>query len=139
GVLAQVNETAAMHVFSRDCLIHLGSVVAPDGPADARSALRVVAQLPDGAVDESIPAGEIRVYPLAEGATAEVEVTPSGAFDMGAGRGHSVSRKVEGGVVGLVVDTRGRPLSLDGARSSRVAALRRWHDTLDLYPSTATD
>lgn len=140
GVLAQVNETAAMHVFNRDCLIHLGTVIAPDGPADARSALRIVARLPDGsAVDERIPAGEIRAYPLPEGATIDVEITPDGAFDMGAGRGHMARRQVAGGVVGIVVDTRGRPLSLATDRSQRVASLRRWYDTLDLYPSTAAD
>jgi len=140
GVLAQVNETAAMHVFNRDCLIHLGSVVAPDGPADARSGLRIAARLPDGAtVDERIPAGELRCYPLAEGATVEVEATPEGAFDMGAGRGHAVKRQVTGGVVGLVVDTRGRPLTLATERSDRLTSLRRWYHALDLYPSTATD
>ncbi|MBT5534017.1 methylaspartate mutase [Candidatus Poribacteria bacterium] len=140
GVLAQVNETAAMHVFDRDCLVHLGSVIAPDGPPDRRSSVRVVTRLPDGAaVDERVPAGEIRVYPLAEGLTADVEVTPEGAFDMGAGRGHVVRQKVPGGVVGIVVDTRGRPLALPDSRSERGSALRGWYDTLDLYPPHATD
>ena len=31
GVLATVNEKAALDVFARDCLIHLGTCVAPKG------------------------------------------------------------------------------------------------------------
>ena len=31
GVLAQVNEAAATQVFERDCLIHLGTCIAPVG------------------------------------------------------------------------------------------------------------
>jgi uncharacterized protein (TIGR01319 family) len=140
GVLAQVNETAAMHVFNRDCLIHLGSVIAPQGEGNGNSAVRIVATLPDGsAIDERVPAGEIRAYPLPEGASVQVDVTPEGAFDMGEGRGHAVRRQASGGVVGLVVDTRGRPLRLPDDPSQRRASLRRWYDTLDLYPSTVAN
>ena len=40
GVLAQVNEAAATQVFERDCLIHLGTCIAPVGVASSRRCWR---------------------------------------------------------------------------------------------------
>jgi uncharacterized protein (TIGR01319 family) len=139
GVLAQVHETAAMQVFERDCLIRLGTVVAPVGSGDARSSLRVRGTLPDGrALDETVPGGELRRFDLPAGQAMTVHCEPSGGLDMKEGRGRAVEVEVRGGVVGLIADTRGRPLSLpeDGAR--RVEALLRWFDAMDMYPRLRT-
>ena len=56
---------------------------------------------------------------------------------MGAGRGQPVEAEVEGGVVGLVVDTRGRPLEVSNASSERVALLKKWFQALEVYPEIA--
>jgi hypothetical protein len=54
---------------------------------------------------------------------------------VGAGKGVPVERRVRGGVVGLVLDGRGRPLQLPKKQDERVRALKEWHKALDLYPS----
>jgi len=36
--------------------------------------------------------------------------------------------------VGVVFDARGRPLTLPENDAERIAALRRWHRALDVYP-----
>ena len=130
GVLAQVNEAAATQVFERDCLIHLGTCIAPVGvaaPGDVGVTIT-------GDLTETVPFGELRLYPLGVGEKARVTIQPQRRLDMGAGHGQSVEAEVEGGVVGLVVDTRGRPLDVSTASTERVALLKKWFDALDVYP-----
>ena len=130
GVLAQVNEAAATQVFERDCLIHLGTCIAPVGittPGDMGVTIT-------GDLTETVPFGELRLYPLGVGEKARVTVQPERRLDMGAGRGQPVEAEVEGGVVGLVVDTRGRPLEVSNASTERVASLKKWFEALDVYP-----
>ena len=130
GVLAQVNEAAATQVFERDCLIHLGTCIAPVGmtnPGDLGITI-------SGDLTETVPFGELRLYPLGVGEKARVTIQPERRLDMGAGRGQPVEAEVEGGVVGLVVDTRGRPLEVSNASAERVASLKKWFEALDVYP-----
>ncbi len=136
GVLAQVNPEAATQVFDRDCLIHLGTCIAPVGEANrGKPCLSIQVALPDGThIEETIPAGELRLYPLGVDETARVQLEPARGFDMGAGRGTSLETEVTGGVVGLVIDTRGRPLTLAHDEPDRVERLQRWISTLKLYP-----
>src|SRR5688572_8228716 len=112
GVLATVHEEAATQVFDKDCLIRLGSVIAPVGTAkDGAPCVRVRITGPDGAVRETeVRAGAMELLPLPADGEARVKVTvdPDRAFDMGAGRGKSIDATVRGGVVGLIVDARGR-------------------------------
>ena len=130
GVLAQVNEAAATQVFERDCLIHLGTCIAPVGvttPGDLGITI-------SGDLTETVPFGELRLYPLGVGEKARVTIQPERRLDMGAGRGQPIEAEVEGGVVGLVVDTRGRPLEVSNASAERVALLKKWFEALAVYP-----
>jgi uncharacterized protein (TIGR01319 family) len=130
GVLAQVNEAAATQVFERDCLIHLGTCIAPVGVA-APGGLGVTIS---GDLTETVPFGELRLYPLGVGEKARVTIQPERRLDIGAGRGQVVEAEVEGGVVGLVVDTRGRPLETSNASTERVTLLKKWFEALEVYP-----
>ena len=137
GVLAQVNPEAATQVFERDCLIHLGTAVVPVGVAnDGDECLTV--QITGGGmspVDENIPFGELRRYLLPSGEKAALKLQPSRRFDLGAGNGHAVETEVTGGIVGLVIDTRGRPLEIPTDSAERVAQLTKWQTALDTYPT----
>ena len=48
--------------------------------------------------------------------------------------GKSLEKIVEGGVVGIVIDARGRPLTLPEIEADRKKILRKWYSALDLYP-----
>ena len=133
GVLAQVNEAAATQVFERDCLIHLGTCIAPVGVASPGD----VGVTITGDLTETVPFSELRLYPLGVGERARVTIQPQRRLDMGAGQGQPVEAEVEGGVVGLVVDTRGRPLEVSTASAERVALLKKWFEALDVYPEIA--
>ena len=130
GVLAQVNEAAATQVFERDCLIHLGTCIAPVGVASPGGVGITIT----GDLTETVLFGELRLYPLGVGEKARVTIQPERRLDMGAGRGQPVEAEVEGGVVGLVVDTRGRPLETANASAERVALLKKWFEALEVYP-----
>jgi len=137
GVLAQVNPEAATQVFERDCLIHLGTTVVPIGVANEGDECLTV-QISGGGmspVDENIPFGELRRYLLPSGEKATLKLQPTRRFDLGAGSGSAVEAEVNGGIVGLVIDTRGRPLEIPTDAEQRVAHLTKWQTALDTYPA----
>ena len=137
GVLSTVHEEAATQVFERDCLILLGTCVAPIGPGRAGEACVTVEIKPDGGepTTQKFKFGELHLLPLPTSGKVSVQATPERGFDMGAGKGRPVSRVVRGGVVGVAVDTRGRrPFVLPEKPAERIAKLREWNRALDLYP-----
>ena len=137
GVLAQVNTEAATHVFERDCLIHLGTCISPIGNGkEGETCLSIEVRTPDKTtISEEISYGELRLYPLDIGESASVKLQPAKKFDVGAGRGTLLEGDVLGGVVGLVVDTRGRPLEIPLDAKQRVTQLTKWQEALNTYPT----
>ena len=135
GVLSTVNEKAATDVFVRDCLIYLGTCVAPIGGGSRGSCLEYSLTLPDGQViQESLSFGEVKCHPLDVGQEATLEATPARSCDLGAGRGKAVQAKVTGGVVGVVMDARGRPLTLSEDSVERMRSITAWSEEMQLYP-----
>jgi len=129
GMLARIAPLAALQVLSTDSLRHLGTVIAPIGEAsDGERALQITFAPHDGEPREiSIPAGTIRCLPLAAGQEAEVSVRPSRAFDIGLGsKGQAGKAKVQGGSLGVIIDTRGRPLSLPQDTERRRGKMQEW-------------
>jgi len=138
GVLAEVHEKAATEVFEKDCLIHLGTLIAPVGTSqEGKPCVKIEATMPDGTVlNEDVRFGEMRVHPLGVGEEVSVKATPSRGFDAGAGPGKVLERKVSGGVVGLMIDARGRPFTLPTDEQARVAKLEKWAETFGAYPAS---
>ena len=140
GVLTEISPEAAVQVFERDCIIFLGETIAPVGVAKKEDAIiaEYSIKMPDGKViKEKLQYGTMKKYPLAAGAEAEVTITPASKFNMGAGNGKPVTKKVSGGVVGLIVDGRGRPFNLPTEPKERVKKLSEWMNVLEIYPERA--
>ena len=76
-------------------------------------------------------------FELGEGEKTEVEVTPARHFDIGEGKGQKITKGVTGGVVGLVIDARGRPLDLGGSKGKEPIdkVLSKWNRAFDAYPT----
>ena len=125
GVLSTILPEAATQVFERDCLIKLGDSIAPIGTAKDGDPCLTVSFKNSGNI-EVVPFGQLRVLPMAGGETDEATLTPAKNFDVGAGKGKSRTVTVEGGVVGLVIDTRGRPIVIPAEQPARVAKLQEW-------------
>jgi len=137
GVLSTVNEQAATQVFYRDCLIPLGTCIAPVGRTRSGSpCLRARLTAGERTKELEIASGEMRLIPLAEGETAEATLDPVRRFDVGAGPGRALTATVHGGVVGVIIDARGRPLELAHDEAERTAAIRAWGAELEAYPTS---
>ena len=136
GVLSTVNEQAATDVFVRDCMVYLGTCIAPigQGKTGERCADYEVT-LPDGRTDKgTLNFGDLKLYRLARDQQAVVAMQPAKQVDLGPGPGQSMTKTVHGGVAGLLLDGRGRPLHIPQEQTARVAALLRWFQAVDLYP-----
>lgn len=136
GVISTINEEAAWQVFDRDCLIRLGTVIAPvivEKPG--RTILKAKVEYPTKRVEEvDLRFGEILKLDLPLGVKAKVYLEPIRGADVGEGRGKKFFAEVEGGVVGLIFDGRGRPLAIPEKEEERVESLMRWFESLDVYP-----
>jgi hypothetical protein len=125
-----------MEVFEKDCLVRLGTCVALRGYSDEeRKAADVKVTMPDGEeIQRELMCGSITKIPLDADAEATVDIDPTMSFDIGRGFGRPLSTNVTGGVVGIILDARGRPLRLpedDDARKTRVLS---WLRDLEIYP-----
>ena len=131
GVLASVLPDAAMEVFRRDCLVPLGTAIAPVGRAREGA---VILEWEIGGQQGELQAGELRQVRLPPGETRQAELQPRRGIDVGAGRGRRWSGPVAGGAAGVIFDGRGRPLVLPEAEDDRLAALVRWIRTVQAMP-----
>lgn len=131
GVLSTVNEKAATEVFDKDCLIRLGTCIAPVGNGkEGRPCVTV--SLEDKKIEVNYR--DMVLIPLGVGEKKEVIITPTKSFDVGAGKGKQLKTLVDGGIVGLIIDARGRPFELPEDNSKRIELLTRWNNALAIYP-----
>lgn len=127
GVLSEVDPEIALEVFEKDCLVPLGTCVAPSGKPGPGGFLGTVnLTLPDGrVVEERLEAGALKVIPVAAGKAAKIVISPVRGVNVGEGPGRRLEGLVDGGEVGVILDGRGRPIEFpnDGeARRRKVAA-----------------
>lgn len=143
GVLTTVHRKAALEIFEKDCLIRLGTCVGfsgklkPDDYGKEVATLKIT--MPDGEVlDKQIEYGTIQKIELEEGKTAEIEGRTSSPFSLTTKEGtdRNFKIKVEGGVVGILIDARGRPVDLPEDDDARRTKLREWFTNLEAYPET---
>jgi uncharacterized protein (TIGR01319 family) len=138
GVLSDVHPQAAKEVFEKDCLINLGTSIAPAGTTRRTkgAVLRVYVDFQNGQEEEfKMGFGQLLCLPLEPGEKAIITASPSGEFDLGAGKGKEIIAEVMGGVVGLIFDTRGRPLEISTVANERILKLKEWYRHLGAYPS----
>jgi hypothetical protein len=74
-------------------------------------------------------AGQIDVLPLPLGQRGKLTLKPRLGIDVGfgPGRGPLLPLEVSGGVVGIVLDGRGRPITFAGQAAKRREQVQQWH------------
>lgn len=126
GVLSTIHPAAATEVFEKDCLVYLGTCIAPVGASKTH-----LADVEIQGKTYAIKPGDLQLIPFA--GSTEAAIKPARHVDVGAGPGEPVTRMIKGGVVGIVLDGRGRrPLAVPNR-----AAAERWSEALDVYPRIA--
>jgi hypothetical protein len=136
GVLSTVYRDAAWSIFDKDCLVRLGTCIAPAGTAEpGEEVMTVELKMPSGeTLVEKLTFGEVRRIELPERSEAEAVIQPAKRFDVGKGDGNVVETTIMGGVAGVLMDARGRPLVLPEEVGARRRLLQEWFKVLDLYP-----
>jgi uncharacterized protein (TIGR01319 family) len=136
GILSTVHREAAWNIFDKDCLVRLGTCVAPTGAGRIGDPVMTVElEMPEGnIVKEEMKFGEIKRIDLRERQEAKAVITPHKGFDVGEGLGHKIEGTVMGGIAGIMLDARGRPLYLPKDDAERKQFLLKWFDAMDLYP-----
>jgi hypothetical protein len=135
GVLSTVHPKAAIEIFEKDCLVKIGTCIAPRGLGKEGEVMKVIVHRPDNSLlEEQVAFGSLKAIALKEGEKAEIEILPFRGGNVGQGLGKARKVVVEGGVVGIILDARGRPLVLPDEGDERKQKLIEWFKALDAYP-----
>ncbi len=144
GNLARHHPAPAAYIFDHDCLVWLGTAIVVQGepptPGQAPVAVTVhVERKQGGSETVQVPYGAIQVIPLRPDERAALTVRPGPHFRVGGGEAGKTlktqpGQEVKGGLVGLIIDARGRPLRLPHG-PDRAATVRRWWSALDASPA----
>jgi len=141
GVLSSVHDQAATEVFDKDCIIYLGTCFAPTGDTKpGEKAMHYKLELETGEnLEGDIAFGEVKMFPYGLNdkklpLRGTGTITPHRNMDMGSGKGRQVKGEIYGGVVGIVLDGRGRPIKFATDRAERVKQLDSWTRAFNAYP-----
>ena len=133
--LAEEARVAALEVFEKDCLIRLGTCIAPVGKFDEKKAiLKAKLEYGDGKINEITLDGGQLVLIDAGYEQIDITLTPSKGVDVGAGVNEVIQTKIFGGQVGIIFDCRGRPFKLSDQADHRISDLKTWSKSLKEYP-----
>ncbi len=135
GILSTIHPAAAVEVFEKDCLIRLGTCIAPVGKAKSDQVmLEYEFIFPDERVGGELMFGDLKLI-SASSEPLQVRLTPGKGLDIGAGKNEVFDTQVSGGVVGIILDGRGRqPFNLTENTENRVLQLKEWSEETDEYP-----
>ena len=144
GVLANIDQKdlsenarkAALEVFNKDCLIRLGTCIAPVGKAkNGDLILSTTLEMSDGSEKQiDLHQGELLAI-SADYEPIKSKLKPAKGIDLGAGKNEEISTTMYGGVVGLVFDGRGRPFNLPNENDKRIDSLNIWSNAMNEYPT----
>ncbi|MFP4459212.1 MAG: glutamate mutase L [Candidatus Zixiibacteriota bacterium] len=139
GVLASLHQRAALDVFHKDCLIYLGTSVVPSGLSkEGKDIMEYEIEFPDGKVEKGkLKFGDMKLFELPVDEKAKAVLKPNRKFDLGLGKGKTVETELSGGVVGIILDGRGRPLNITEDKNERIRKLKAWFKELKVYPEEA--
>ena len=133
--LAEAGRSASLEVFHKDCLIRLGTCLTPVGNVKNNTiVLKVKLKFSNGNIFEK----EIKKNELyrieANYEPIEAEIIPHKKMNIGSGVGESIKTTIYGGVVGIILDGRNRPISIPNESKERLSFLSNWSEALNEYP-----
>jgi hypothetical protein len=129
GASATINPLMVVQVIESSAYVNLGTVISPI--ANVRRGTPILRiRMTQEAGDEitvEVKQGDLEILPLSLGKSARLHLQPLHLADIGmGGPGRAGSVRVIGGVMGIVVDARGRPLRLPEDGGRRRELLKKW-------------
>jgi hypothetical protein len=132
GATASVTPLLTIQSLDATNFVNLCTIISPVGIAPLGTPiLRVRMTIDDGVESEQeIRHGSLIAMKLPLGQSGTLHLTPLHRFDVGmGGLGRGGTVKVIGGVLGVVIDARGRPLRITAEPSRRRELLNKWLTT----------
>ncbi|MCB2178712.1 glutamate mutase L [bacterium] len=129
---ATAPELVSQLLLDPTVLLNLGFVISPIVKAKPGTAvLRVRVKDEKGyETTVNVHQGNIQTIPIAMGERAKVFLDPLHRANIGFGPGKSTTIQVVGGLFGLVIDARGRPLNIPSDPEARRSTLLKWQNSL---------
>jgi hypothetical protein len=133
GAAAAVNPVLAVQVIYSNAFLILGTVITPVGHARPGSPVLRLKMSSESTQDTNIEIkqGALEVLHLPYGQKATLHLQPLQRYDIGMGvpgRGGGIT--VTGGMFGVIIDARGRPLPVIEDRARRQELFNKWQWTL---------
>lgn len=128
GAVSGIKPLAAASALEIGTLVSLGTVISLNGKArfgETVMSMRITYE-DGGELDVEAKYGQLEIWPLLPGQKATLEIRPTRRFDAGLGPGRGGKVQAIGGLVGLIVDARGRPLVLPSDEDKRRRLLNGW-------------
>ena len=140
GLLSTVHPKAAVEVFEKDCLIRLGTCVAPVGSQKENSIiLEYNIHYDNDILSGKLMAGEMKLLKIPY-QKVKANFIPGKGLDIGMGINEHADIDITGGVVGIILDGRGRnPFILPNNFNARVESLLKWSNEVEEYPDEESD
>jgi hypothetical protein len=132
GATAGVTPLLTIQSLDAANFVNLCTIISPVGNAPAGTPILRVRMSGDDGIEseQEVSHGTLTAFKLPPGQAGTLHLTPLHKYDVGMGgfgRGGTV--KVIGGVFGVVIDARGRPLRVPAEPSRRREALNKWLTT----------
>jgi hypothetical protein len=133
GAAAEKYPNMVIQVLNSNAYIHLGTVISPVGQAPTGTPILRI-KMTNENMDEKtleINQGDLKVIPLSQGSGVELQLHPLHLYDVGMGApGRGGLIKAVGGIFGVIIDARGRPINIEQTISKEYQNTIKWIQTL---------
>jgi hypothetical protein len=128
GATATVHPLLVAQVHDSLAFLDLGTTVSLIGRARLGEPVCSVKLVDAGGAESQadVAFGALAVLPLATGRTGKLSIRPRPGFNAGFGLGRGRSLTIKGGVLGVVIDARGRPVALPRQPEQRQELVKQW-------------
>lgn len=128
GAAAESNYLLPVQILESGAFMSLGTIVSVISSAShGTPVIRARLTYEDGSdARAEVKFGGLELLPLNTGQTARLTLQPLHRSDIGNGPGRSAAVQVAGGVMGVVIDARGRPLALPEDPVRRRELFKKW-------------
>ena len=132
GVLSTFHARAALEVFNKDCLIKLGTCIAPFEIRKSNKLFEIEINIEEESKKFILHFGELILIPAYKD-KYEVKIKVESGIDIGYGKGENFIGKIRGGEVGIILDGRGREIIFEEDNGKRINQIIKWSKNSNEY------